>query len=114
MDGEQKPILVTGASTGIGRHLAERLAGLGHLVFATVRRPDDLESLARIPGVAPVHLDVRDPGDVARVVRQVEARGCGLHGLVNNAGWAARGSSPPGARRNSSRSSTSTRGGRSA
>jgi NAD(P)-dependent dehydrogenase (short-subunit alcohol dehydrogenase family) len=86
MDRESQPILVTGASTGIGRHLAERLADLGHPVFATARKPADLESLARIPGVEPVRLDVRSPADIDRAVRQVEARGRGLYGLVNNAG----------------------------
>lgn len=86
MDRELLPVLVTGASTGIGRHLATRLAGLGHLVFATARKPADLEMLGRIPGVEPVQLDVRNPADVDRAVRQVEARGRGLYGLVNNAG----------------------------
>lgn len=80
------PILVTGASSGIGRHLTQRLAGLGHRVFATARRPADLERLAAIPGVEPVAMDVRRADDVLRAVGQVEACGLGLYGLVHNAG----------------------------
>jgi NAD(P)-dependent dehydrogenase (short-subunit alcohol dehydrogenase family) len=86
MDQQPRPILVTGASTGIGNHLTRRLAELGHTVFATARKPADLESLAAIPGVEPVAMDVRRLDDVRRAVAQVEARGAGLYGLVNNAG----------------------------
>jgi NAD(P)-dependent dehydrogenase (short-subunit alcohol dehydrogenase family) len=80
------PVLVSGASSGIGNHLARRLAELGHRVFATARKPADLERLAAIPGVEPVAMDVRNADDVRRAVAQVEARGLGLYGLVNNAG----------------------------
>jgi NAD(P)-dependent dehydrogenase (short-subunit alcohol dehydrogenase family) len=86
MNHRPRPILVTGASTGIGNHLTHRLAELGHTVFATARKPADLESLAAIPGVEPVAMDVRRLDDVRRAVAQVEARGAGLYGLVNNAG----------------------------
>jgi NAD(P)-dependent dehydrogenase (short-subunit alcohol dehydrogenase family) len=80
------PILVSGASTGIGNHLTRRLAELGHRVFATARKPADLESLAAIPGVESIAMDVRSVDDVRRAAAQVEARGLGLYGLVNNAG----------------------------
>lgn len=36
------PVLVTGASSGIGRNITERLAGNGHFVYATARKDDDL------------------------------------------------------------------------
>ena len=48
MSEKEKPVLVTGASSGIGRDLAETLAEMGYLVFATVRKPEDLEELGRI------------------------------------------------------------------
>lgn len=81
-----RPVLVTGASTGIGRHLTERLAALGHPVYAGARKPADLEALAALPNVTAIRLDVTDPAEVAAAVRLVESRGLGLHGLVNNAG----------------------------
>jgi NAD(P)-dependent dehydrogenase (short-subunit alcohol dehydrogenase family) len=77
---------VSGASTGIGNHLTRRLAELGHRVFATARKPADLDRLAAIPGVEPIAMDVRSVDDVRRAAAQVEARGSGLYGLVNNAG----------------------------
>lgn len=77
---------MTGASTGIGRHLAERLAALGHRVYATARRTSDLDLLATISGVMPVRLDVRDPARVQEVVTEIAASESAIHGLVNNAG----------------------------
>jgi NAD(P)-dependent dehydrogenase (short-subunit alcohol dehydrogenase family) len=86
LDPRPRPILVSGAGSGIGNHLTRRLAELGHPVFAAARRPADLARLAEIPGVEPVAMDVRRDDDVRRAVAQVEARGLGLYGLVNNAG----------------------------
>lgn len=80
------PILVTGASSGIGFDLACRLAGQGHPVYATARKPADLEKLAAIENIIPIELDVRDPKQVRAAVETVSGRGLGLYGLVNNAG----------------------------
>ncbi|MEV4421784.1 SDR family NAD(P)-dependent oxidoreductase [Patulibacter sp. NPDC049589] len=82
-------VLVTGASSGIGRATAALLAARGLRVLATVRREEDGRALeAEIPGVTAVRLDVTDPASVARARDEVEAA-CGpvgLAGLVNNAG----------------------------
>jgi NAD(P)-dependent dehydrogenase (short-subunit alcohol dehydrogenase family) len=80
------PVLVTGASTGIGRAITEMLAEDGHLVYATARKKTDLEQLAAIPSVDPIKLDVTSPADVKRAAATVKKRGKGLYGLVNNAG----------------------------
>jgi NAD(P)-dependent dehydrogenase (short-subunit alcohol dehydrogenase family) len=85
-EGDARPVLVTGASTGIGRIITEFLASRGHPVFAGARKPTDLEALARIPRVTPVKLDVTDASDVQRAVQTVRDSGHGLYGLVNNAG----------------------------
>ena len=88
-------VLITGASTGIGRACAEHLDKMGLRVFAGVRRAEDGEALVAgiSERVTPVHLDVTKPDDIAAAVAQVsEAVGeTGLHGLVNNAGIAVAG-----------------------
>ncbi|MEM7247658.1 MAG: SDR family oxidoreductase [Acidobacteriota bacterium] len=86
------PVLVTGASSGIGRHLTEELARRGRRVFATARREEDLAELARIDNVTAVPLDVRQADSVQAVRETVEGAGGGLHGLVNNAGVGGLGS----------------------
>lgn len=81
-----KAVLVTGASTGIGRRLTERLAAAGFWVFATARKPADLVTLARIPNVQPLPLDVTQESQVSAAVTAVQKAGRGLFALVNNAG----------------------------
>jgi NAD(P)-dependent dehydrogenase (short-subunit alcohol dehydrogenase family) len=87
-----RSILITGATSGIGREAALRLAGAGHLVLAGGRRADALAALARAAGdrLEPVVLDVADPASVEAVRELVERRtgGRGLDVLVNNAGYA--------------------------
>ena len=85
-------ILITGATSGIGRDAAMRLAAAGHLVLAGGRRAGALASLARESGgrAEPLVLDVTDPGSVEAAAELVERRtgGRGLDVLVNNAGYA--------------------------
>jgi NAD(P)-dependent dehydrogenase (short-subunit alcohol dehydrogenase family) len=82
----QKAVLVTGASSGIGRKITERLAGAGYFVYATARKDADLEALGMIRNVQAVRLDVTSPQDIAAAVEVITKAGRGLHGLVNNAG----------------------------
>lgn len=82
----QKAVLVTGASSGIGRKITERLAAAGYFVYATARKDADLETLGKIRNVQAVRLDVTSPQDVAAAVDVITKAGRGLHGLVNNAG----------------------------
>jgi NAD(P)-dependent dehydrogenase (short-subunit alcohol dehydrogenase family) len=90
-----RSVLVTGASTGIGRATALRLAGSGWRVFAGVRKEADAESLRQeaSPGLVPVILDVTDPDQIAAAAVQIERESDsgGLDGLVNNAGVAVPG-----------------------
>ena len=88
----QKAILVTGASTGIGRKITERLAANGYFVYAGARKDADLQSLGAIKNVQSVRLDVTKPDDIDAAVALVTKAGRGLYGLVNNAGIASIGS----------------------
>lgn len=87
-DSPQRAVLVTGASAGIGRKVAERLAAEGYFVFAGARKEQDLKALDAIPNVKAVRLDVTVPAEVAAAVEVVRSSGLPLHGIVNNAGVA--------------------------
>ena len=86
----QHGVLISGASTGIGRACALDLAARGVRVFAGVRRPEDGDALRAAAGerVVPIHLDVTDDATIAAAVKAIaEANGeAVLAGLVNNAG----------------------------
>jgi len=82
----QESILVTGASTGIGRNLAETLAGNGYHVYAGARKDKDLAELNAIDNVTAVRLDVTKQDQIDAVVAMIRENGTGLYGLVNNAG----------------------------
>ncbi len=83
---EQRSILITGASTGIGRNLTETLAENGYHVYAGARKEEDLEALNSIGNVTAVRLDVTKQDQVDAVVVMIQEKGTGLYGLVNNAG----------------------------
>jgi NAD(P)-dependent dehydrogenase (short-subunit alcohol dehydrogenase family) len=83
-----RAVLVTGASSGIGRRITERLASEGFFVYAGARKAEDIAELSRIPNVQGLRLDVTIPGDISAAVETVTRGGRGLHGLVNNAGIA--------------------------
>jgi NAD(P)-dependent dehydrogenase (short-subunit alcohol dehydrogenase family) len=79
-------VFITGAATGIGAATTRRLAEAGYRVFAGVHQ--EAGSLARIPGVQPVAIDVTDPSgvqDAAKVVDDATGGG-GLRAVINNAG----------------------------
>src|SRR4051812_16541747 len=92
----KQTILVTGATSGIGRHAALYLAKRGHRVFASGRNDKALAALMSSPeavaagtGLETVQLDVTDAASIARARQIVHERtgGRGLDVLVNNAGF---------------------------
>lgn len=91
MDLNGQSVLVTGASSGLGRHFARLLARHGATVFAAGRREDTLASLAEETQgrCRPVIMDVIDPASVAagfeRIARDTAPP---LSIVVNNAGVA--------------------------
>lgn len=84
----QRAVLVTGASSGIGRKITESLATSGYFVYAGARKDADIRELSAIPNVQGIKLDVTVPADIAAAVETVRKAGRGLYGLVNNAGVA--------------------------
>jgi NAD(P)-dependent dehydrogenase (short-subunit alcohol dehydrogenase family) len=87
--GSGQTVVITGASTGIGRACALRLEKMGMQVFAGVRKASDGESLAEgRPRITPLIIDVTDAATIAKAQATVtDAVGQrGLAGLVNNAG----------------------------
>jgi len=90
----QLSVLVTGASSGIGRATAIEFARRGHKVFAAARRVEVLAGLAdATPGIQAVSLDVTDAQSVREAWATIEAStgGAGVDVLVNNAGFALSG-----------------------
>jgi short-subunit dehydrogenase len=86
----QGTVVITGASTGIGRASALRLARGGFDVLAGVRREEDGAALRAEEGrIEPIIVDVTDAGQVAGLAARVG--GAPLAGLVNNAGIAVAG-----------------------
>ena len=81
-----KAVLVTGASTGIGRNAAETLAKAGYFVYAGARKPADIEALSQIDNIMGVRLDVTVQDEIDAAVELIESQGRGLWGVVNNAG----------------------------
>jgi NAD(P)-dependent dehydrogenase (short-subunit alcohol dehydrogenase family) len=84
-----RSVVVTGASTGIGRALVDALVAARFQVWATVRRQEDADALRtqHSDGVSPLLLDLTDEASVAAAGAVVRAAGP-LFALVNNAGVA--------------------------
>jgi NAD(P)-dependent dehydrogenase (short-subunit alcohol dehydrogenase family) len=84
-----RSVVVTGASTGIGKAIAQALHQSGFVVFEGVRKESDANALREAAGerFEPVLLDVTCKDSIARAAESVAKRTGGeLYGLVNNAG----------------------------
>lgn len=86
MSNRQQVVLVTGASSGIGKAIVEDLAGKGYYVFASARSMDKLEAM-RSKNLEPLQLDVTDGDAVRDAVEHIRASKGRLDILVNNAGY---------------------------
>src|SRR5690606_35507590 len=84
MSTNPKVVLITGASSGLGRATARLLAERGYRVFGTSRRPP---ADAPTGGVEPLALDVCADASVAACVQTVLARAGRIDALINNAGY---------------------------
>jgi NAD(P)-dependent dehydrogenase (short-subunit alcohol dehydrogenase family) len=81
---EKRVVLITGASSGIGKATARLLAQRSFTVFSTSRNPSGVETM---PGVEMLSLDVRLDDSVSACVGEVLKRAGHLDILVNNAGY---------------------------
>jgi NAD(P)-dependent dehydrogenase (short-subunit alcohol dehydrogenase family) len=85
---ENRKVVITGASSGIGHACVSRMSDAGWFVFAAVRKASDRERLWSEKNVYPVIMDVQDASTVSAAAAEVTSQlnGSGLDGLVNVAG----------------------------
>lgn len=89
---EEKYVLITGASSGLGKETAQKLAKEGYKIFAGVRKQEDKESLEGLnPNITAVFLDVTSEESVNKAFETISALTDKLYALVNNAGIALAG-----------------------
>jgi NAD(P)-dependent dehydrogenase (short-subunit alcohol dehydrogenase family) len=81
-------ILITGASSGIGKSAALQLAQAGNTVYGAARR---VEAIDALPGVHGVKLDLTDEQSIQDAVQQVLAEAGHIDVLINNAGYGSYG-----------------------
>ncbi|MDI6103236.1 SDR family NAD(P)-dependent oxidoreductase [Actinoplanes sp. NEAU-A12] len=80
-------VVVTGASSGIGRAIALRLGARGDTVVLAARRAAELEAVAaQIPRALPIPTDISDPSAVDALIERALAVNGRIDALVNNAG----------------------------
>jgi NAD(P)-dependent dehydrogenase (short-subunit alcohol dehydrogenase family) len=85
--------LITGCSTGLGRHLAKEVLRSGYNAVVTARKLEDvLDITADYPDTSvPLALDIANKTQVEQVIKQAEQRFGQIHVLINNAGYGFRG-----------------------
>jgi NAD(P)-dependent dehydrogenase (short-subunit alcohol dehydrogenase family) len=82
-----KTVLITGASTGIGRAAAELFQREGWNVAATMRTPEKAAGLAALPNVITPRLDVLDEASIESAIAETVSKFGKIDVLVNNAGY---------------------------
>ncbi|MBM2830624.1 MAG: oxidoreductase [Gammaproteobacteria bacterium] len=84
---EQRSVLISGCSTGIGRCVAEGLKGRGYRVFATARKQNDVEELISL-GFEAVQLDLASSASIRSAVEYaLQKTGGVLYALFNNGAY---------------------------
>jgi NAD(P)-dependent dehydrogenase (short-subunit alcohol dehydrogenase family) len=82
-----KTVLITGASSGIGKAAAKLFAASGWNVVATMRHPDAETELAALSDVLVARIDVQDKSSIVPAIQAGMARFGGIDVLINNAGF---------------------------
>ena len=92
MSEQKKTAVVTGASSGIGRETALKLAEKGFAVIAAARRKERLAELAdQVEGITPLQVDLSQPEDTEKFCSYLSELPAPVSVLVNNAGYSVRG-----------------------
>ena len=87
MDNSEKSILITGCSSGIGLCVAKGLHGRGYRIFATARKPEDVEKL-KAEGLASLRLDLDDSESINQAVNEILKQTDGkIYALFNNGAY---------------------------
>jgi len=87
----QKTVLITGASSGIGKETAKKLIKQGYTVYTAARRVEKMEDIRTLGGI-PIKMDITKDDEVVAAVQQIEQKHGGVDILINNAGFATNGS----------------------
>jgi NAD(P)-dependent dehydrogenase (short-subunit alcohol dehydrogenase family) len=77
----KKVILITGVSSGFGKHTAEQLAARGHIVYGTVRRDCEVSSQVNV-----LRMDLTDISSIRSVIETIVKKEGRIDELINNAG----------------------------
>ena len=85
---EGKTALITGASSGLGKHFAKTLAGAGASVILSARRVENLEALKNEIGsqASCIPLDVTSAESIDNLIKEIRSTSGSLDILINNAG----------------------------
>ena len=86
----KKTVLITGASSGIGKDAAKTLITAGYTVYAAARRIEMMDDLKQLGGI-PIKMDITMDEDVVAVVDRINKGSGGVDILINNAGYATQG-----------------------
>jgi short-subunit dehydrogenase len=89
--GHKKVILITGASSGIGKESAKELLRQGHTVYTAARRLENMKDLEKLGG-HPIHLDISKFESIENLVKTIFAKEDRIDVLWNNAGFGLFGS----------------------
>ena len=83
---KKKVVLVTGASSGLGKDFAKALAAEGMTVYAAARRLEKMKDLKKL-GITPLPMDITKERDVQAAVKAISKDHDGVDVLINNAGF---------------------------
>ncbi len=81
-----KTVLITGASSGMGKETAKRLLSDGYTVYAAARRVEKMDDLREL-GAHVIRMDITKDEDIVAAVERVRAEQGGIDILINNAGF---------------------------
>jgi short-subunit dehydrogenase len=87
-----RTIIITGASSGIGRAAAELFLKKGWQVIATARKTESLSNMPFSENLAVLPLDVTVSDSISSFMSIIKERGCYINALLNNAGYSVTGS----------------------